>query len=142
MRVCGWVFRVRDKGNVVFVDLRDRWGVTQLVAEASSLTKGGKKAKELGREMVIEVEGEVRKRSNVNKELSTGEIEVVILTLQIWSKAEVPPFTLEAETDGGSDLRMRYRYLDIRRSPICENLLFKHELCLEIRRYLSGIWIL
>ena len=83
------------------------------------------------------VEGEVRKRSNVNKELSTGEIEVVILTLQIWSKAEVPPFTLEAETDGGSDLRMRYRYLDIRRSPICENLLFKHELCMEIRRYLS-----
>ena len=137
VRVCGWVFRIRDKGNVVFVDLRDRWGVTQLVAEASSSIEVWKKAKELGREMVIEVYGEVRKRSNVNKELSTGEIEVVILTLQIWSKSEVPPFTLEAETDGGSDLRMRYRYLDIRRSPICENLLFKHELCLEIRRYLS-----
>ena len=122
----GWVQKVRDKGFVVWVDLRDRYGITQLVFdEERSSEKLITEARKLGREFVIQVEGEVIERSSKNPQLNTGDIEILVSELKILNEALLPPFTIEDETDGGEELRMKYRYLDIRRNPVKNNLIFR-----------------
>ncbi len=134
----GWVQKVRDKGFVVWVDLRDRYGITQLVFdEERSSDKLITEARKLGREFVIQVEGEVIERSSKNPQLNTGDIEILVSELQILNEALLPPFTIEDETDGGVELRMKYRYLDIRRNPIKNNLIFRSKVTMEVRKYLS-----
>lgn len=134
----GWVHKVRDKGFVVWVDLRDRYGITQLVfdqerTEAALLDS----ARELGRETVIQIKGGVIERTSKNPNLPTGDIEVLVSELNILNASILPPFTIEDETDGGEDLRMKYRYLDIRRNPVKNNLIFRHQVTMEVRKYLS-----
>ncbi len=135
----GWVQKVRDKGFVVWVDLRDRYGITQLVFDeertpAALLTE----ARKLGREYVIQVHGTVIERASKNPQLPTGEIEILVTDLKVLNSALLPPFTIEDETDGGADLRMKYRYLDIRRNPVKENLIFRSKVAMEVRNYLSA----
>lgn len=137
VRVCGWVQRVRKMGGLLFVDLRDRWGVVQLVvsdANASLLTQ----AEALGREWVVSAEGVVRERSSKNATLATGDIEIELQGITVLNKSEVPPFTIETETDGGDELRMKYRYLDIRRAPVRDALLLRHQMAQAVRTYLNG----
>ena len=138
VKLSGWVNKVREKGFIIWVDLRDRYGITQLVfdKERSSEELFSAAAK-LGREFVIEIEGTVIERKSINEKISTGEIEVLVSSLKTLNKSLVPPFTLEDESDGGEELRMKYRYLDIRRQPVKENLIFRHELSLEVRNFLS-----
>jgi len=135
----GWVHKTRDKGFVVWVDLRDRYGITQLVfdqdrSDAQLLDK----AKILGRETVIRVKGTVIERASKNPNIPTGEIELLVTELEVLNTALLPPFTIEDETDGGEDLRMKYRYLDIRRNPVKNNLIFRHEVTMKVRNYLSS----
>ncbi|NER09743.1 aspartyl-tRNA synthetase [Muriicola jejuensis] len=135
----GWVQKVRDKGFVVWVDLRDRYGITQLVFDeertpAVLLTE----ARKLGREYVIQIRGSVIERTSKNPQLQTGEIEILVNGLKVLNSALLPPFTIEDETDGGTDLRMKYRYLDIRRNPVKENLIFRSKVAMEVRNYLSA----
>lgn len=135
----GWVQTIRDKGFVIWIDLRDRYGITQLVFdEERSPDAVFEKAKELGREFVIKAAGKVIERESRNKNIPTGSIELLVTELAILNVAKLPPFTIEDETDGGEDIRMKYRYLDIRRNPIKENLLFRHSVTLEVRNYLSA----
>ncbi len=134
----GWVQKVRDKGFVVWVDLRDRYGITQLVFDeqrttATLLSEGRK----LGREFVVQIHGEVIERTSKNPQLSTGDIEILVSELKILNQSLLPPFTIEDETDGGTDLRMKYRYLDIRRNPVKNNLIFRSKVAMEVRKYLS-----
>ncbi len=134
----GWVHKVRDKGFVVWVDLRDRYGITQLVFDEDRSTKGLlEQARELGRETVIMVEGKVIERASKNPNIPTGDIELLVEKLQVLNPAQLPPFTIEDETDGGEDIRMKYRYLDIRRNPVKNNLIFRHKVTMEVRKYLS-----
>ena len=136
--LAGWVQKVRDKGFVTWIDLRDRYGITQLILdEERSDTALFKKVKELGREFVIQVTGEVIERSSKNPNIPTGEIEVLVSELDILNTSITPPFTIEDATDGGEELRMQYRYLDIRRNPVKENLIFRHKVTQEVRNYLS-----
>ena len=138
VKLSGWVNKVREKGFIIWVDLRDRYGVTQLVFDKErSSEEIFNLATELGREFVIEIEGTVIERKKINEKISTGEIEILVSSLKVLNKSLVPPFTIENESDGGEELRMRYRYLDIRREPVKENLIFRHELSLEVRNYLS-----
>ena len=126
VQLAGWVQRIRDKGFVLWIDLRDRYGLTQLVLDEERCDAALiAQAKTLGREFVIQVHGRVIEREAKNSAIPTGDIEVLIKELTILNPAEVPPFTLEDETDGGDDLRMKYRYLDIRRNPIKNKLLFR-----------------
>ena len=135
----GWVHKVRDKGGIVWVDLRDRYGVTQIVLEEGVESENQLQiAKKLGREFVIQVRGKVVERHSKNPNLSTGEIEVRASEIKVLNQAKVPPFTIEDDTDGGEELRMTYRYLDIRRNPIKENLLLRNKLSIEIRKYLDA----
>ncbi|WP_339661214.1 aspartate--tRNA ligase [Croceibacter atlanticus] len=136
----GWVQKVRDKGFVVWVDLRDRYGITQLVfdEERTSLEILNR-AQELGREFVIQAKGKVIERESKNKNIPTGDIEVLVEELTILNAAKTPPFTIEDDTDGGEDLRMKYRYLDIRRTPVRENLIFRHKVTIAVRNYLSDL---
>jgi len=136
----GWVQRTRDKGAMVWIDLRDRYGITQLILEegvsdASYLTL----AKGLGREDVIQAEGVVIERSSKNPNIPTGEIELKITSLKVMNKAKTPPFTIEDDTDGGDELRMKYRYLDIRRNPVRSALELRHRLSIEIRKYMDAL---
>jgi len=134
----GWVQKTRDKGFVVWADLRDRYGITQLVFdEERSDPEILKKARVLGREFVIQVKGTVIERSSKNSNIPTGEIEILVTKLQVLNKSLLPPFTIEDKTDGGEDLRMKYRYLDIRRNPVKENLIFRSKVTMEVRNYLS-----
>lgn len=134
----GWVHKVRDKGFVVWVDLRDRYGITQLVFDQDrTSSKILDMAKELGRETVIQVKGEVIERASKNPNIPTGDIEVLVTELRVLNESKLPPFTIEDETDGGDDIRMKYRYLDIRRNPVRENLIFRHRVTMEVRKYLS-----
>lgn len=134
----GWVHKVRDKGFVVWVDLRDRYGITQLVLDQDRTpTELLDKAKELGRETVIQIKGEVIERASKNPNILTGDIEVLVKELHVLNESILPPFTIEDETDGGEDIRMKYRYLDIRRNPVKENLIFRHKVTMEVRKYLS-----
>ena len=134
----GWVQTIRDKGFVVWVDLRDRYGITQLVFDEERTSKDlFEKAKSLGREFVIQVKGEVIERSSKNPKILTGEIEILAEELNVLNEAELPPFTIEDETDGGEELRMKYRYLDIRRNPVKDKLIFRHQMAQKVRNYLS-----
>lgn len=134
----GWVQTIRDKGFVVWVDLRDRYGITQLVFDEDRTPKELlEKSKKIGREFVIQVKGVVIERSSKNPKIPTGEIEILVEELIILNEAELPPFTIEDETDGGEELRMKYRYLDIRRSPVKEKLIFRHKMAQKVRNYLS-----
>ena len=138
VKLSGWVNKIREKGFIIWVDLRDRYGITQLVFDKDrSNDKIFTTASQLGREFVIEVEGSVIERKSINENINTGEIEILVTSLIILNKSLTPPFTIENESDGGEELRMKYRYLDIRREPIKENLIFRHNLSLEVRNYLS-----
>ncbi|PID68083.1 MAG: aspartate--tRNA ligase [Flavobacteriia bacterium] len=134
----GWVQKIRDKGFMIWVDLRDRYGITQLVLdEERSSAELLEKARELGREFVIQVSGKVIEREAKNDHIPTGEIEILVEELTVLNGAKVPPFTIEDKTDGGDDLRMQYRYLDIRRNPVREKLVFRHQVTMAVRGYLS-----
>jgi len=136
--LAGWVQKTRDKGFMMWVDLRDRYGITQLIFDEERTPKEMmEKAKTLGREFVIQVKGEVIERVSKNKNIPTGEVEILVKELTVLNKSLVPPFTIEDETDGGDELRMKYRYLDIRRTPVRENLIFRHKVAIEVRKYLS-----
>jgi len=134
----GWVHKLRDKGFVAWVDLRDRYGITQLVFDQErTSTALLEQARELGRETVIQAKGQVIERASKNPNIPTGEIEVLVTELTILNNSLLPPFTIEDETDGGEDIRMKYRYLDIRRNPVKNKLIFRHKVTMEVRKYLS-----
>ena len=136
----GWVQKSRDKGFMLWIDLRDRFGVSQLIFDEKRSSKElFEKAKTLGREFVIQVKGSVIKRTSKNPNIQTGEIEILVSELTILNKSLTPPFTIEDNTDGGEELRMKYRYLDIRRNSIKEKLIFRHKVSSEIRNYLTKI---
>jgi aspartyl-tRNA synthetase len=133
----GWVQAGRDFGGLTFVDLRDRYGITQVVFDSDDDAALAERAGKLGREWVVRVRGEVRERTNKNPNRPTGEVEVFARELTVLNKSKVPPFTIEAETDGGDDLRMKYRYLDLRRPPLQHNIIFRSQLAVAVRNYLS-----
>ncbi|MCG9971229.1 aspartate--tRNA ligase [Christiangramia crocea] len=134
----GWVQKVRNKGFMIWVDLRDRYGLTQLIFDEERSSKDlMEKAENLAREFVIQVEGSVIERESKNPNLPTGEIEVLVEDFKILNSSVTPPFTIEDETDGGEDLRMKYRYLDIRRNPVKNKLIFRHKVAMQVRNYLS-----
>jgi aspartyl-tRNA synthetase len=138
--LAGWVQKSRDKGFMNWVDLRDRYGITQLIFDEGRSEKSVfELAKTLGREFVIQVKGTVIEREAKNKNMTTGDIEILVTELNILNAALTPPFTIEDETDGGEDIRMKYRYLDIRRNPVKNNLLFRHKVAMEVRKYLSDL---
>jgi aspartyl-tRNA synthetase len=138
--LAGWVQKSRDKGFMNWVDLRDRYGVTQLLFDESRSNKVVfELAKTLGREFVIQVKGTVIERESKNANMKTGDIEILVSEMTILNAALTPPFTIEDETDGGEDIRMKYRYLDIRRNPVKNNLLFRHKVAMEVRKYLSDL---
>ena len=135
----GWVQKIRDKGFMVWVDLRDRYGITQLIFDTDRTESNLiEQAKTLGREFVIQVQGTVIERQSKNNKISTGDIELLVNKLTILNKAKTPPFTIEDNTDGGEELRMKYRYLDIRRNPVKENLIFRSKVTQEVRNFLSN----
>jgi aspartyl-tRNA synthetase len=134
----GWIQKIRHLGGMIFIDLRDRYGITQLAFNHEERPELCERAEQLGREWVIQATGTVIERYSKNKNIPTGDIEIEVHELNVLNAAEVPPFTIEDESDGGDELRMRYRYLDIRRNPVKNNLIFRHKLGLEIRKYLSG----
>lgn len=134
----GWVQTIRDKGFMIWIDLRDRYGITQLVFDQDrSTAELLEEAKKLGREFVIQVSGRVIERSSKNPKIPTGEIEILVEKLTILNESQLPPFTIEDETDGGEELRMKYRYLDIRRNPVKDKLIFRHKMAQKVRNYLS-----
>ncbi|MFZ9002776.1 MAG: aspartate--tRNA ligase [Robiginitalea sp.] len=138
VRLAGWVQKVRDKGFVVWIDLRDRYGITQLVFDQERTDKELlEKARQAGREFVLQVSGEVIERASKNPKIPTGNIEVLVSEINVLNPSLTPPFTIEEETDGGEELRMKYRYLDIRRRPVKENLIFRSRVAMEVRQYLS-----
>lgn len=138
--LAGWVQKSRDKGFMIWVDLRDRYGITQLIFDEQRTDKAVfEKAKSLGREFVIQVKGTVIERESKNPNMLTGAIEILVSELTILNNALLPPFTIEDETDGGEDIRMKYRYLDIRRNPVKNSLLFRHKVAMEVRKYLSDL---
>ena len=135
--LAGWVQRSRDLGGMTFIDLRDRYGITQLAFNMETNAPLCEQARKLGREYVIQVTGKVIERSSKNSKIPTGEIEIEVIELTILNEAKVPPFTIEDQSDGGDDLRMRYRYLDIRRNPVKNNLVMRHRMAMLVRNYLS-----
>ena len=134
----GWVQRTRNLGGMTFVDLRDRYGLTQLAFNMDTNADLCSQARKLGREFVIQITGKVIERTSKNSNLPTGNIEIEVSNLNILNAAKLPPFTIEDETDGGDDLRMQYRYLDIRRNPVRENLILRHRMSTETRKYLDS----
>ena len=135
----GWVQSNRDFGGLTFIDLRDRYGITQIVFNMDDNADLGEAARKLGREFVIKVEGTVRERSNKNPNRATGDIEIEVSDLQILNAAKIPPFTIEEDTDGGDELRMKYRYLDLRRNSTQSNIIFRSRVGIETRKYLSNL---
>ena len=135
--LAGWVQKIRNLGAMTFIDLRDRYGLTQIVVEEHSPAEARETAARLGREWVIQVEGEVVERQSKNPKMPTGDIEGSARRITVLHEAEVPPFTIEEVSDGGDDLRMKYRYLDLRRPPLQRNLILRHKMAQEIRRFLS-----
>lgn len=134
----GWVQTIRDKGFMIWIDLRDRYGITQLVFDQDrSSAQLMEEAKKLGREFVIQVTGKVIERVSKNPNIPTGEIEILVEKLAVLNESQLPPFTIEDETDGGEELRMKYRYLDIRRAPVRDKLIFRHKMAQKVRNYLS-----
>jgi aspartyl-tRNA synthetase len=137
--LCGWVQKSRDLGGMTFVDLRDRYGITQLVFNMETNAALCNEARKLGREYVIQAKGTVRERSNKNHKIPTGEIEIEVEILNVLNRSELPPFTIEEETDGGEELRMKYRYLDLRRSSVKNNIILRHRVAQEVRKYMDSI---
>lgn len=137
--LAGWVAKRRDFGALTFVDLRDRYGITQLSFNEEYNQALLDSARSLGREFVVQAKGKVTERSNKNTKIPTGEIEIVVEELQILNSSLVPPFTIEEETDGGDDIRMQYRYLDLRRDPVRQNLMLRHQVAKQIRHYLDNL---
>jgi aspartyl-tRNA synthetase len=137
--LCGWVQKSRDLGGMTFVDLRDRYGLTQLVFNMETNSVLCEKARKLGREFVIQAKGRVRERSNKNLKMPTGEIEIDVYELNILNRSEIPPFTIEEVTDGGEELRMKYRYLDLRRTTVKNNIILRHHVSQEVRKYMDSI---
>ena len=135
--MCGWVQKSRDLGGMTFVDLRDRYGITQLVFNMETNEDLCKVARSLGREYVIQVSGKVIERASINKDMKTGEVEVEVTKINILNKSKTPPFTIENETDGGDDLRMKYRYLDLRREPVKQNIILRSEVAFYTRNFLK-----
>lgn len=140
--LCGWVKKVRKLGGMVFIDLRDRFGITQLVFDLDKQANLFDTVDKLNREFVIQVKGVVNERSNKNLNIPTGEIEIVADSIEILNTSKIPPFTIEDETDGGEELRMKYRYLDIRRDKVREKLELRHKIAIETRNYLNGLGFL
>lgn len=136
--LCGWVQKSRDLGGMTFIDLRDRYGITQLVFNMETHAELCEKARKLGREFVISITGKVIERSSKNKNMSTGEIEIEVNSMTILNASKTPPFTIEDETDGGEDLRMKYRYLDLRRKPVASKLMLRHQINKEVRNFLNN----
>ena len=134
----GWVQRVRKMGGMTFIDLRDRYGITQLVFNEELDAPLCERANKLGREYVIQVTGKVNERFSKNNNIPTGEIEIIVNELNVLNESEVPPFTIEDKTDGGDDIRMKYRYLDLRRPSVRQNLELRHKMCIAVRNYLSN----
>lgn len=134
----GWVQRSRKLGGMTFVDLRDRYGITQLAFNADVNPEVSQEASALGREFVIQITGKVIERSSKNSQIATGDIEIEVGDLTVLNSAKLPPFTIENDTDGGEEIRMKYRYLDLRRNPLQENLKLRHKLTLETRNYLDS----
>jgi aspartyl-tRNA synthetase len=137
--LAGWVQRVRNMGGMTFIDLRDRYGITQLGFNMELDAQIGEKARKLGREFVVQVSGEVIERESKNMQMKTGEIELKVLALDILNASAVPPFTVDDETDGGEEIRMKYRYIDLRRNPLRKNLELRHKLAIETRKYMDGL---
>jgi aspartyl-tRNA synthetase len=137
--LCGWVQKSRDLGGMTFVDLRDRYGITQLVFNMEINSDLCGQARKLGREFVIQARGKVRERSNKNPKMLTGDIEIDVTELNILNRSEIPPFTIEEETDGGEELRMKYRYLDLRRNSVKNNMILRHKVAGEVRKYMDSI---
>lgn len=137
--LCGWVQKARDLGGTTFIDVRDRYGLTQLVLNTETDAQLRDKGRSLGREFVIQVTGTVVERSNKNLKIPTGEIEIAVQQLDVLNESKIPPFLIEDDTDGGEELRARYRYLDLRRSPLRNNLMMRSKIAQEIRRYLTGL---
>ena len=136
--LAGWVQKIRDKGFMIWVDLRDRYGISQLIFDEQRTSKDLlDQAKSLGREFVIQIHGEVIERTSKNENIATGDIEILVKELKILNSSSTPPFTIEDDTDGGEELRMKYRYLDIRREPIKQNLVLRHKITQQVRKYLS-----
>ncbi len=135
--LAGWVQKARKMGGMTFVDLRDRYGITQIVFNVENDAALCESANRLGREYVIQVKGKVEERSSKNKNLATGDVEIIAQELNILNKSDVPPFTIEDNTDGGDDIRMQYRYLDLRREAVRKNLELRHKMGFELRRYLN-----
>ncbi len=133
----GWVQRVRRLGGMTFVDLRDRYGITQLVCDENASAAVKEMIESLGREFVIQAIGTVLERSSKNAKMATGDIEIQLIDLKILHKSETPPFTIEDESDGGDEIRMKYRYLDLRRNPLQKAMALRHRMAQEIRRYLD-----
>jgi aspartyl-tRNA synthetase len=138
VKLSGWVQKSRELGGMTFLDLRDRYGITQLVFNMETNADLCRSARKLGREYVIQAEGVVAERSNKNLKMATGEIEILVSSFSILNSSEVPPFTIEKDTDGGDELRMKYRYLDLRREEVRKNLELRHRMAIEIRNYLSN----
>ena len=136
--LAGWVQKSRKLGGMTFIDLRDRYGITQLVVEAEAPAELVAAATSLGREYVIQAEGEVIARQSVNPRMATGEIEIKVSAIRVLNKSVTPPFTIEDNSDGGDDLRMKYRYLDLRRNPLKDALMLRHRVAHEIRNYLDA----
>jgi aspartyl-tRNA synthetase len=134
----GWVQRSRDLGGMTFIDLRDRYGLTQLVFNMEVNSDLCQQARKLGREFVIQAQGTVAERSNKNPKMATGDIEIIVEVLTVLNTSELPPFTIEENTDGGDELRMKYRYLDLRRANVRSNMILRHRMAQEVRRYLDG----
>jgi len=137
--LCGWVQTVRDKGGMIYIDLRDRYGVTQVILDSKSDASILETARTLGREFVIQAEGDVVERISKNPKMATGDVEVKPTKLTILNKAKVPPFIIEDDTDGGDELRMKYRYLDLRRNPVRQNLELRYRVGMETRKYLDSL---
>jgi aspartyl-tRNA synthetase len=135
----GWIQKSRDLGGMTFVDLRDRYGITQLVFNMETNSLLCELARKLGREFVIQVRGKVAERSNKNPKMPTGDIEISVVELIVLSRSEVPPFTIEDDTDGGEELRMKYRYLDLRRAPVKNNIILRHNFTREVRKYMDSM---
>ena len=133
----GWVQKSRDLGGMTFVDLRDRYGITQIVFNMDSDPAICERARKLGREFVVKAKGKVAERSSKNAKIPTGDIEIEVSSFEILNESKTPPFTIETETDGGDDIRMEYRYLDLRRKPLIDNLALRNRLSIETRKYLD-----
>ena len=136
--IAGWVQRVRKMGGMTFVDVRDRYGITQVVFNNETDAELSDKATQLGREFVVQINGDVEPRSSKNPNIPTGDIEIIARKLNVLNSSVTPPFTIEDDTDGGDDIRMKFRYLDLRRPAVRRNLELRHKMTMEVRRYLDS----